>query len=285
MTTDVAGRGGAGFETATAVEPSGGPLSAADQAAGATSHWSGTIAEGWDIAGNANGGYLLAIAARAMSAAIGRPDPVTVTAHFLNPGNPGPVSVAVEITKQGRTFGTATATLAAEDRPLLRVLGTFGELGDQLGPQLVDLEPPPMPSPEQCIPVEPTDTFPPPFMGKVELRLHPDDATFLGGNPSGHARMRGWFRLREGEVTDTIALLCAADAFPPTVFNANLPVAWTPTIELTTHVRYRPEPNWLRCRFATHFVSGGFLEEDGEIWDDTGRLVAQSRQLALVPRS
>ncbi len=130
-----------------------------------------------------------------------------------------------------------------------------------------------------------TDTFPPPFMGKVELRLHPEDATFLRGNPSGHARMRGWFRLRNGESTDTISLLCAADAFPPTVFNANLPVAWTPTIELTTHVRYRPEPGWLRCRFATHFVSGGFLEEDGEIWDVTGRLVAQSRQLALVPRS
>jgi hypothetical protein len=191
----------------------------------------------------------------------------------------------VDVIKQGRTFGTATATLEADDRPLLRVLGTFGELGDNAGPQLVDLEPPSMPSPEQCIPVDATETFPPPFMGRVELRLHPDDATFLGGNPSGHARMRGWFRLRHGEVPDTIALLCAADAFPPTVFNASLPVAWTPTIELTTHVRYRPEPGWLRCRFATHFVTGGFLEEDGEIWDVTDRLVAQSRQLALVPRS
>jgi hypothetical protein len=40
----------------------------------------------------------------------------------------------------------------------------------------------------------------------------------------------------------------------------------------------------LRCKFATHFVTGGFLEEDGEIWDPAGRLVAQSRQLALVPR-
>jgi hypothetical protein len=165
------------------------------------------------------------------------------------------------------------------------VLGTFGQLTDNVGPQLVDLEPPPMPPPEQCIPVDATDTFPPPFVGNIELRLHPDDATFLRGDPSGHARMRGWFRLREGEPIDTIALLCAADAFPLTVFNANLPVAWTPTIELTTHVRYRPEPGWLRCRFVTHFVSGGFLEEDGEIWDGSGRLVAQSRQLALVPRT
>jgi acyl-CoA thioesterase len=261
------------------------PHSPAGVSAGTSSRWSAVIAEGWDIAGNANGGYLLAVTARAMSAAIGRPDPVTVTAHYLAPGKPGQASVSVEVIKQGRTFGTATATLEKDDRPLLRVLGTFGELTDNGGPQLVDLDPPSMPPPERCIPVDATETFPPPFMARVELRLHPDDATFRGGNPSGHARMRGWLRLRHGEAADTIALLCAADAFPPAVFNASLPVAWTPTIELTTHVRYRPEPGWLRCQFATHFVSGGFLEEDGEIWDATGRLVAQSRQLALVARS
>jgi acyl-CoA thioesterase len=284
MTTDSLARPGAEFRSATTVEPWD-PLSSAEHAAGATSRWSAAIAEGWDIAGYANGGYLLAITARAMSAAIGRPDPVTVTAHFLTPGKPGPVSVAVSVTKQGRTFGTASATLATEDRPLLNVLGTFGELTDKPGPRLVDLEPPPMPSPAQCTPVDPTDTFPPPFMGRVELRLHPDDASFLHGKPSGHALMRGWFRLHNDEMIDTVALLCASDAFPPTVFNANLPVTWTPTIELTTHVRCRPATGWLRCRFATHFVTGGFLEEDGEIWDAAGRLVAQSRQLALVPRS
>jgi acyl-CoA thioesterase len=284
MTADLPLRRDDRFSTATAVE-SMAPRSPAGGRAGTSSRWSAVIAEGWDIAGNANGGYLLAVTARAMSAAIGRPDPVTVTAHYLAPGRPGQASVSVEVIKQGRTFGTATATLEKDDRPLLRVLGTFGELTDNGGLQLVDLDPPSMPPPEGCIPVDATETFPPPFMAKVELRLHPDDATFRGGNPSGHARMRGWLRLRHGEAADTIALLCAADAFPPAVFNASLPVAWTPTIELTTHVRYRPEPGWLRCQFATHFVSGGFLEEDGEIWDATGRLVAQSRQLALVARS
>ena len=83
----------------------------------------------------------------------------------------------------------------------------------------------------------------------------------------------------------SLALLCAVDAFPPTAFNARLPVAWTPTVELTAHVRANPAPGWLRCRFSTRFVTAGFLEEDGEVWDSTGRLVGQSRQLALVPEA
>ena len=69
--------------------------------------WSGAIAPGWDIAANANGGYLLAIAARALGAALGRPDPVTISAHYLAPGKPGEVTIRTEVIKQGRSFGSA----------------------------------------------------------------------------------------------------------------------------------------------------------------------------------
>lgn len=246
----------------------------------------GEVHPGWDIAGNANGGYLLAMAARALRATTGRPDPVTVTAHYLSPGRPGPVTITTEAVKAGRRFTTARATMHAADKPLLTALATLGDLTatDPGAPTWSDRTPPPVPDPDDCVPIEPAEPFPPPFMGQVELRLHPDDAAFARGEKSGHPLMRGWFRLRDGEPMDTIALLCAADAFPPTIFNSDLPVAWTPTIELTVHVRSAPAPGWLRCHFATHFVTGGFLEEDGELWDSTGRLVAQSRQLALVPR-
>jgi acyl-CoA thioesterase len=260
------------FASATAVEALG------------DGRYGATINEGWDIAGNANGGYLLAIVARAIITETGKPDPLTITGHFLAPGHPGPAEVDVEVQRSGRRHSTASATLTAEGRTLLAVLATTTDLSLASGPERVDSKPPDLPEPDECLAVRPTATFPPPFMGNVDLRIHPDDGGFRDGTRSGDPRMRGWFRLRDDQPLDTLALVLATDAFPPTIFNADLPVAWTPTVELTSHVRDRPTPGWLRCAFATRFITGGYLEEDGEIWDCDGRLIAQSRQLALVPR-
>ena len=93
------------FAAATAVTPAG------------PSEWQGEIRPGWDIGGNANGGYLLAIGARALLAATGRTDPVTVTAHYLAPGRPGPVSVETRVLKEGRRFTDAFALLEAGADP------------------------------------------------------------------------------------------------------------------------------------------------------------------------
>jgi len=38
------------------------------------------------------------------------------------------------------------------------------------------------------------------------------------------------------------------------------------TLELTLHVRARPAPGWLARRVTTRHVSGGYHEEDFEIW-------------------
>jgi acyl-CoA thioesterase len=261
------------FASATAVATQGDGLYAAE------------IQPGWDIGGNANGGYLLCIALRAMRDASTRPDVLTATAHYLAPGKTGPVTIATDVVKQGRTITTVTGALEAGDRRLVQTIAAFGDLAaSATAPERVDATPPELPPPDDCMSVRPANTFPPPFMGQIELRLHPDDAGFSRGAPSGEPRVRGWFRLRDEEPIDTLALVLATDAFPPTAFNARLPVGWTPTVELTTHLRARPAPGWLRCQFTTRFVTGGFLEEDGEIWDATDRIVAQSRQLALVPR-
>ena len=244
------------------------------------------VRDGWDIAGNANGGYLLAIAARAMLELSGRSDPISVTAHYLRPGRPGPVSIEGRAIKEGKRFATVGATMRSGDQPLLEVLGTFGALAaEPAPPERIDGAPPALPPPEQCgRRAEELHAEGSSFMHRVDLRMHPDDDGFRTGRPSGEPQMRGWLRLADDEPIDPLALLLCADALPPTIFNAALPVGWAPTLELTVHLRARPTPGWLRAAFRTRFVTGGFMDEDGELWDASGRLVAQSRQLALLPR-
>lgn len=252
------------------------------QAAGSGLHV-GTIRDGWDIAGVPNGGYALALATRAMLCEVTKPDPLTVTGHYLAPLKPGPVEVAVEVIKKGRRHDNAAATLRQDGRELLRALGTFCDLDAARGPEIVAALPPDLPPPEECIGPSERQLFsPPPFVSKVESRIRPEHAGWAAGKPHGAAEIDGWLRFADGRDADTASLPLFADGLPPAVFNTTVPVAWVPTLELTVHVRARPRSAWLAARVRTRFMLGGYLEEDVELWS-AGRLVAQSRQLALAP--
>ena len=252
--------------------------------AGADGTFTAEIPEGWDIAGNVNGGVLLAIAARAMTVATGRPDPVSVTGHFTAPGRPGRHTVTTTVVKAGRRFATATATVVDDSgRTVLTAVATLGELTASPETLHVDGTPPALPDPDEC--PRTLSEASPPFLSRIDLRIHPDDLGWTRGTPTGVPRLRGWFQPLADEPVDPIALIVAADAFPPTVFNAGLPIGWTPTVELTVHLRARPAPGPLACAVATRFVTGDLLEVDGECWDSAGDLVVQSRQLALVGRA
>ena len=140
--------------------------------------------------------------------------------------------------KRGRTFTTVTGSLDAGERRLLQVdRHVRRRLAGSGGPERVDAAPPDLPPPDECVRVVPTDTFPPPFMGRVDLRLHPDDAGFSVGCAERRATRAWLVPAADDEPIDTLGLVLATDAFPPTAFNARLPVAWTPTVELTAHVR------------------------------------------------
>jgi len=248
---------------------------------------SAEIRAGWDIAGNANGGYLLALAARHLSALADRPDPITVTAHYLAPGTAGPVSIDGTVLKTGKRLVTITGSMRRGDRTMLQVVGAFGDA--RLGGSDVSYDallPPDLPPFDEC--VERTATNGPahvPLMDRLLVRIDPAHAGYQHGEKSGEAVMTGWFAFADGRPMDTLALLLAADSFPPAVFNLHLPPGWVPTVELTVHVREQPSAGPLRCRFLTRHVANGMFEEDGEVWDSAGRLVAMSRQLALLART
>lgn len=257
------------------------------------------IADGWDILGNANGGYLLAVAGRALTTALDRPDVISMTTHYLRPAQPGPVTIHVDELKAGKRFATGNLTMRRADdgANIIASIGTVGNLDEPASAAdaqaaeftMVRSSPPDLPDPDDCYQSSGGPlNYVPPFYSQVDVRFHPEDAGFMEGKPTGIPRLRGWFRLRNGGDSNmaqsSLPLLVAVDAFPPTIFNSTDIRGWSPTLELTAHLRARPVPGWIACEVTTRFVTSGFLEVDGEFWDESGQLVAQSRQLALAPR-
>ena len=57
-------------------------------------------------------------------------------------------------------------------------------------------------------------------------------------------------------------------------------LGWAPTVQLQVLVRALPAPGWCLVEARSSEIAGGWVDEDYRIWDSTGRLVAQSRQLA-----
>jgi len=255
-----------------------------DRATTIAADGSTAIEPGWDIGGNANGGYLLALAARRLLQVTGRQHPLTTTGHYLRPGTAGPVDSVASVVKAGRRITTAIATLERDGQPLVQVIGACADELGGISPEHVAIGPPDVPPFEECIPrTRAQGTVEIPLMDRLRVRLHPDHVGFVHGQPTGTAVIAGWFGFADRRPVDTLALLLVCDALPPAVFNLPIDPGWVPTIEYTVHVRGIPAPGPVRCVFRSTVVQGGLLEEDGEVWDASGRLVAMSRQLGMLP--
>jgi hypothetical protein len=114
--------------------------------------------------------------------------------------------------------------------------------------------------------------------------MDPATTGWRRGEPSGVPEMRGYFSLREQRDPDAYLLAVAVDALPPAVFGLGA-TGWAPTVELTWHMRAVPAPGPLAVAKCSRHVSGGWFDEEAEVWDAAGRLVAQGRQIARLGRS
>jgi acyl-CoA thioesterase len=241
----------------------------------------GRVHGSWNIGQNPNGGYLLTLAVAALrQCSPAHPDPLSVTVHFLRPGLPEqPCRIETQLVRSGRTLSTGRATLLQDGVARIEVLAAMGDLGGGTEPVLAP-PPPAIPPPEDCA-SRAAGAYGAgmPILGRLDVRLHPDEAR--PGAP-GHAQSTGWIRFLDGRDPDALAALLFADAFPPSICGLLGLMGWVPTVELTVQVRRRPAPGWILGQFRTHDMNDGRIIEDGVLWDATGQMVAQSRQLALV---
>jgi len=261
------------FDVDTAVEGSGPRFSA-------------TVSDRWSVGGpHANGGYVLSVCLRALARTLDKPDPLAVSAFFQRRVLPGPAEVDVDLARSGRRLATGEARLLQGGQEAVRVVASFADLSQAGGPTLVSRSAPVLPPPQDCLDLFSGDLAgasgleAPGIAGRLEYRT-PRLPGWRQGAPSGDAAAEFWLRLAGGRPADTMLLPGLVDMAVPAVFELGHYV--TTTIELTVHVRARPAPGWLACRVSTRYLIEGYHEEDFEVWDSTGQLVAQSRQLALL---
>ncbi len=246
------------------------------------SHFKTEISRNWSINGNPNGGYLLAILANAMQQKSNKNAVTICTATYLSKTIPGPADLALENIGRTNHIDRWEAKLVQDGEERIRALGTFSDApNDQADAQAekrYEKLPPDLASKEDCLQIPPMGEYT--VYENMDVRLDPGCAGWLTGSLIDISEHKGWIKFQNDRPFDALSVLLAADAFPPPVFTSNGMLAWVPTIEFSVNIRNIPASQWLKCIFRTHFINNGILEEDGEIWDESGELVAISRQIA-----
>jgi acyl-CoA thioesterase len=169
------------------------------------------------------------------------------------------------------------AVLTQEGRDVIRASAAFSRL-EQDGPVFLGGAPPDLPPPRDCLRLPTSGPGLPRIAERIEFRPVELPGWFRG-EPTGRPSAEFWLRFADGRDADLLSVPLLVDSAAPSVLELG---ASSTTIQLTVHLRAKPAPGWLACRATTRFVSGGYHEEDFEIWDTAGTLVAQSRQLALL---
>ncbi|MGH8774789.1 MAG: thioesterase family protein [Jiangellaceae bacterium] len=226
---------------------------------------------------------LLALLLRAVAAESPHPHAIATTAHFLDPPSAGPARVRVQTLRSGKTTAVLRARLIQGDRPLVELTATTAALNRGSPVEWSGPPPEPVAPVDECVPaiVDLPDGTHVGLLEKVDLRLDPQTLGWFSGRPAGSLAMRGHLRLRDGAQPDPLVLALAVDALPPTVFGLGR-LGWAPTVEITLLTRGLPAPGWLTVHLRGRLVRDAWFDEDAEVYDAEGQLVAQSRQLARI---
>jgi acyl-CoA thioesterase len=232
-----------------------------------------------------NGGYVAAVLLRALQgriADLGGPHrpPRSMTIHYPAPPKVGDAVITTEIVRAGRSLVTATARLEQDHGPMAVSIAAFSpswpgeEWHDEIAPEV--------PGPHEIVHGE-RERPPLPFTSYWSYRFARGHVV----DEHGPAAVDAWIRLEQPEPIDAPVVAAMTDAFPPAVFARSDTPNPVPTVDLTIHFRAGvphdgfAADEWVLGTFRTRTIAEGFLEENGELWTEDGRLLAQSRQLAI----
>ncbi|MEE6163493.1 MULTISPECIES: thioesterase family protein [unclassified Mycolicibacterium] len=247
----------------------------------------------WTIGPKVHGGCMMALCAAAARQALGAEadlQPIAVSANYLHAPEPGGVTLTATVRKRGRQVSVVDVELSQGDVVAVSSAVTLGHL-DVADPR--HQEPLPLSGMAAQPSADAVHVTPAHPMGQIvhvaqgcDLRIDPSAALFLAGQ-QGEPINRMWLRpFAQDEADPDTALLfavMAGDISAPVTMNRGM-FGWTPTVQLTTYLRRRPAPGWMRVMASATVIGETLFEEDHLILDAAGQVIVQSRQLAMIPK-
>ncbi len=231
----------------------------------------------WNIVAP-NGGYLMAIAGKAITSISEYQIPLSMTAYYHKPTSPGYAELIVDrVIKSKRTI-TAKISLIQKDTVVISYTGMFTHKNAFSGMTFVQKHPI-LPDPSVCIELP---NSPLSFFKQVRLSVPPDQLDWLQGVEGKETVFSGYLSFQDNRPMDALAVLLFVDATPPPILRKTGPLAWVPTIELTVQVRNIPTGSSLGFISKTRFTTNGLTETDIELWTEEGKIIALGRQLAFI---
>jgi hypothetical protein len=245
----------------------------------------------WTIGPKVHGGAMLALCANAARTAhagqlgLGQSNwqPVAVSGSFLWAPDPGPMRLVTSIRKRGRRISVVDVELIQGDRAAVHAVVALGE-PEHLVPPLLSANPvvglmDPEP-PDDVAPIGPGHQL----AGLVHLAegcdVRPLIST-LGPTNGRPPVIQMWVRPR-GAAPDVLFALMCGDVSAPVSFAVGR-TGWAPTVQLTAYLRGLPADGWLRVVCTCMQIGQDWFDEDHTVVDCEGRIVVQTRQLAMVP--
>lgn len=251
----------------------------------------GVLNEHWTIGPKVHGGAMLALCAHAARLEIAEiaeiadgTEPIAVSGSFLWAPDPGPMQVVATVRKRGRRVSLVDVELNQQTRTALRVAVTIGVPEHHTTPLL---------SVNPVLALMPAD--PPPGLEPIGpghrmadivnlahgCDIRPSMPSFTPQPDGGPPVIEYWVRPR-GVAPDVLFALLCGDISAPVTWGFNR-FGWAPTVQLTAYLRARPADGWLRVMCTTTQIGQDWFDEDHFVVDCEGRIIVQSRQLAMVP--
>lgn len=242
------------------------------------------LSDDWTIGPKIHGGVMVALcakAAREVYASDGM-HPVAISANFLAAPDPGPVRLVTTIRKKGRRIGLVDVELVQGDRACVHAAVTLGDPEHDVVPLFTGNPVTPLMDPHPPADVPPIGPGHPAadinhLARGCDIRPKITETLRDGEAPA----FQIWVRPRDGEIDELFALMCGDISLP--VSYAVGRRGWAPTVQLTAYLRGLPADGWLRVLCTATQIGQDWFDEDHTVVDSTGRIIVQTRQLALVP--